>query len=126
MNDVSAEDDAQRGLERRALRNASWLAEKLGYRDGLDRRREKTLLLLVAGMAVALVTVVGLSIAISASRDADNLRVQRCLVQFRVDNVERVRRELARERPELPPVQRGSLVESRIGAQAKSKCAAPG
>ena len=38
VSHVPADDDAQRELEQRALRNVSWLAQKLGYRDTLDSR----------------------------------------------------------------------------------------
>ena len=120
---MQAEDDAQRALERRALGNAARLAEKLGYGDALDKRREKAMLLLVIGGALALVAALVAAAMFRSSHDADDLVRQRCMVQFRVDNIERLRSSLMQEHPELTPVQRSQLVEERLGPAAMAQCA---
>ena len=123
MNGAPARDDAQRSLEQRALGNVARLAERLGYRDFLDRRKEKAIIILASVGTLALMAAVAVSIAVSSSRDADDLRYRRCLVQFRVDTIEGLRHKLMQERPELTPLQRGQLLEAQVGSAAELHCA---
>ena len=120
---MQAEDDAQRALEQRALGNVARLAEKLGYGDAFDKRREKATLLLMIGGTLALVAALVVAARIHSSHDAEDLARQRCVVQFRVDNVDRLRYSLMQERPELTPVQRSQLLEERLGPAAMAQCA---
>lgn len=121
---MQADEDSQRALEQRALGNAARLAAKLGYGDALDKRREKAMLRLVIGGTLALVAALVAVAMIRSSHDADDLVRQRCIVQFRVDNIERLRYGLTQERPELTPFQRSQLLEERLGLAAMAKCAA--
>ena len=123
MNEVP--DQARRDLERRALLNAGLLAEKLGYRDFLDRRKEKAIVLLVGGLVLALVTAVALSVVMKARQDERDIARRRCAVEFQASpyRLEEVRAEIRKTRPDLTPRQRAGAVLDRLDELA-AKCMA--
>ena len=122
MSPVPLDDEVQRELERRALRNVSWLAAKLGYGDAIDRRTERWIVAALGVFVVAAIAWVVASMTAKAREDEERLQRQRCEVDFRVKNFDRIRYQLMQEHPELTPVQRGQMMEERIHSDAVAGC----
>ena len=122
MNPTDLDHDARRELEQRALRNVSWLAAKLGYQDALDRRQERTLIMV---MGVALVVIVALMVVSAMSKgsaEEGDLVRKRCEVDMRVQATDSVRAQVLAEHPEMSTIERQGIFEDRIHAIAASKC----
>jgi len=124
VSPVPYDDGAQRELERHALRNAGWLAAKLGYGDAIDRRTERWIVAAIAFCVVAATAWVVMSVRAGADEDEARLQRQRCEVDFRVKNFDRVRYRIMQEHPEMTPVQRGQMMEEKIQSEAVASCAA--
>ncbi len=63
-------DDAQRDLERRALRNVRQLVEKLEQSDEVDARSQKRMLLAIIAGAVLLALAIAIAIFLAGDRPA--------------------------------------------------------
>jgi hypothetical protein len=117
----AAGDDAQRELEQHALRNVSWLAEKLGYRDTIDKRVEKKV-----AVAVGIFTVVALAVlafaTMNAQTPAEEMARRRCEVQVRADQTMPLRESVFKEHPEMTGAQRDNLVEASVKDLAHLQC----
>ena len=122
MKQIPASNEAQRDLERRALGNVSRLAEKLGYRDFLDRRTEKTFVA-VAGIAVgALVAVLAVSAIVSSKEDEVRLALQRCQVASYVEVLPEMERLVNSRRNDLTPEKRAAVARSYATDEARYRC----
>ena len=115
------EYEAQRVLEQHALRNVRWLAEKLGYRDSLDKKIEKRL---VVGMIVFTVAALALLVTgiVTAQTPVDEMAQRRCEVQVRADETTGMRARIFRDHPEMNSVQRDQFVEKTIRELAGHRC----
>lgn len=112
---MNIDHDSRRELERRALRNVSWLAQRLGYRDDLDRRQEKVLLVAMGvGVAVAIVAL-GLSAALQDT-SAQDLERHRCEVEMRVQSSQALRIQVMNEHPQMPVADRDRIFEEKMRA----------
>ena len=112
---MNIDHDSRRDLERHALRNVSWLAEKLGYRDALDRRQEKVLILAMAvGVAIAIVAL-GLS-ATMQDTSAQDLERHRCEVEMRVQSSRALRIQVMNEHPKMAVADRDRIFEEKMHA----------
>jgi hypothetical protein len=121
VNPTDLDHDAQRELEQRALRNVSWLAEKLGYRDAIDRKTEKRLIIgMAAFTTIALVLLV--TGILTAETPADEMARRRCEVQVRVDKTVDMRARVVRDHPEMSSLQREQFVEKTISTLAMHRC----
>jgi hypothetical protein len=63
MNNPTPEDDAQRELEQRALRNVRGLVDKMDNIEQVDHKRQKRLLLTIVAIAVVMGTIVVVSVS---------------------------------------------------------------
>ncbi|HEY2627612.1 MAG TPA: hypothetical protein VGI57_00720 [Usitatibacter sp.] len=123
MNPAGHDYEAQRELERHALRNVSWLAEKLGYRDALDKRTEKMVVIGIAGFAFVALGFLVTGI-LTAETPADEMAHRRCEVQVRADETKDVREKVFREHPEMNAVQRGDFAERILKTLMMARCTA--
>jgi len=115
--------DSQRELERRALQNVHRLAERLGYRDALDRLKEKRLLVAIGAFtAIAVVVLVTLTM-LSGPPQAETERL-RCSVAVRAEKANDMRSTIAREHPELGDMQREQQLERDMQGLIASACPA--
>jgi hypothetical protein len=116
--------EAQRVLEQHALRNVSWLAEKLGYRDSIDRKVERRLA--VGMIAFTVVTLAVLVTGILTSETpADEMAMRRCKVQVRAEETMDMRARIFREHPEMTSAQREAALQKSMGTFADERCPAP-
>jgi len=115
-------DDAQRGLERRALGNVARLARKLGYQDALDARSEKIIVAVMALLLLAAVAAMGIKAMTQQSRDEAELDWRRCMVAYRAAHTDEVRASVRKAQADLRGFQLDSAVEDRLGELAKNDC----
>jgi hypothetical protein len=123
VNPTGLDHDGQRELEQRAMRNVSWLAEKLGYRDALDRRQERWL---VGAMLAILAVAIGffaMSGAKKESSDRGDLELHRCQVEVRVQETDRLRADVMKDHPGVVVPERDRMVEEKLHGLMDTRCA---
>jgi hypothetical protein len=125
VNQVPAGNEAQRHLERRALRNASRLAEKLGYRDFLDRRTEKTFVAVVGVAVAALVAALVVSAMVGSKEEEGRLALQRCQVASYVEVLPEMERLVNSRRDDLTPEKKAAVARSYATDEARYRCKGP-
>jgi hypothetical protein len=119
------DDDARRTLEQHALRNVQSLAERLGYKDLLNRRQEK---MLVIGIVVFTVALIAYFVArVMASEPAADVEARkRCELDVQVKEGWRLKDQLLAEYPGMDAVEVGRRVNERYAemkAVAEKACA---
>ena len=119
---MDVDHDTQRELEQRALRNVSWLAQKLGYADVIDARREK---MMIAGIGIAVVVVIAILVAVAMLRDTSgsDLERHRCEVDVRATMTNEVRAKVYKDNPDMSDRKREDMVDKTVHDMAASKCA---
>jgi hypothetical protein len=122
VSHTDLDHDGRRELEQHALRNVSELAEKLGARDTLDRRKERWFLV-GAGVAIVVVAaVLGMSAMRHSGADEEALRMNRCLVDARAKVAGEARAQVEREHPELTPAKREEWVGASSSRASLAQC----
>ena len=124
MNPAGQDYEAQRELEQHALRNVSWLAERLGYRDALDKRIDRRLAIGMVAVAtiVFIVLVTGI---LTSETPADEMAMRRCKVQVRADETRDMRARIFREHPEMTAAEREEALEMTMRILADERCLKP-
>lgn len=100
MDPVRVDDDSQRALEQHALRNVSWLAAKLGYRDAIDVRSEKIAIRVLGGAVLFLVVAMGVSAYVKSPPAGAEERM-RCELEVRVAAVWQLKKDLRASHPDM-------------------------
>ena len=113
------DDEAQRTLERHALRNVQSLAERLGYRDLLNSRQEKKL---VVGIVVFTVALIAYFVArVMASEPAALVEARkRCEMAIVLEEGDKLRKALHATRRDLSDHEIVRQVEGHMRDVAKS------
>jgi hypothetical protein len=114
--------EAQRELEQHALRNASWLAEKLGYRDTLDKLKERRLVVVMVASLGAIILALGISAVMKDRADRDRLEQVRCEVDARVKVSGDVRNQVQRVYPSASAAERERIYEELVRNIAHAAC----
>lgn len=99
MNRLRVDDEAQRGLERRALGNIAALAHRLGYKDALDIRAERTIVVVLAFAVLVAVVYMVVMVAFQKSPDEARLAWRRCSVAYRAEHTPDARAEARKTYP---------------------------
>jgi hypothetical protein len=118
------DDDAQRTLERHAVRNVASLAHRLGYSDALDRRKERMLVIGIAVTAVVLISFFTVQVMTMPS-PTDEAR-KRCQVDAAADIVFEWRRDIRAREPAISSEdleKRVSVSHDDVKAAAATRCA---
>jgi hypothetical protein len=124
MSQTGLDHDGQRELEQRALRNVRRLAESLGYRDAMDRRKEKRLAIAMVAIAAVLITWLTLA-TITAETPESEMNRRRCEVGVRAENTVEIKSRIFKEHPELNAKQRDELAEKTVKDMAAAQCSVP-
>jgi hypothetical protein len=126
----ASDDDAQRALERHALRNVHSLARRLGYGDAIDRHGERFVLV---SLAVVIVLVVGAVAIVLArpdpSRSDSVINRQRCELEAGIVVVDEMRADLKARQPHLTKAdleRRVTVMHTDVKQEAARRCAERG
>ncbi|MBC8024184.1 MAG: hypothetical protein H7Y14_13750 [Burkholderiales bacterium] len=125
MDPIRIDDEAHRTLEQHALRNVQSLAERLGYRDLMDRRTEKAAIIAIGIVAVALVLFFTARVMMTAPPPGREERT-RCELDARVSIVWDRRKALRAENPGITERElehRVAVTHEDVKTQAASQCA---
>ena len=125
---VADDDDAQRKLEQRALRNVHSLASRLGYADAVDRYGEKVILKAIGGLVVVVVTGVAIALALPAE-DPGARDKQSCRLTTGVVVVDEMRADLKARQPQLTKAdleRRVTVMHKDVKQEASRRCEAQG
>ena len=125
MDPANTHDDAQRTLERRALLNVHSLAERLGYRDALDRKTESHGIRVLAAIAGVVVLALFILSQVPSTRADDEAR-RRCEIDAQAREGIRVKDQLMAARPDLTGKELQEELRERsksMAAIAKAECA---
>jgi hypothetical protein len=116
--------DAHRELEQRALHNASWLARKLGYQDAMDRKQERVLLVVLGTATLVIVALLFLKSVFMARADDEAVLQKRCEVDVRVQEIDKVRLEVAKDHAGFAQSERNAAVERKLHDLMHTRCPA--
>ena len=125
MDPANTHDEAQRTLERRALLNVHALAERLGYKDALDRKAESHGIRILAAVAVVVIAALFVLSRVPSSRAEDEAR-RRCEIDAQAREGIRVKDQLMAARPGMTGKELQEALRQRskaMAASAKAECA---
>jgi hypothetical protein len=120
-----ADDDAQRTLERHALRNVQALARRLGYSDALDKYGDRFGVICIAVVVFMVVSAVAIAMLVNRP-DPRAIELQRCHVDMVVTVMWEFRNELKAANPAFTAAQlqdRVRVTSNDVKQEAADRCA---
>jgi hypothetical protein len=117
--------DHEREQKVKALRKVRRLVDHL-ERDRLGAHNERTIILVLGALVVALVLSVGLALFLKSMKEKDLEVIQRCEMDHQVSLVWKEMETLKKERPDLRPDELQWLVDRKrpqFKEAAKALCA---